>query len=116
KFLDDLALELDRMRAVLSHGLSPRKPGSVSRFSPSPSVHPKGCTPLVARSWDPPVGKHTTPAPLDHAAGCQRPSPPRRDPLVQFRTFQVRTCRPLRDTLDGLRWHKAGGSTPPCPT
>src|SRR6516162_5306992 len=46
KFLDDLALELDRMRAVLGHGLSPRKPGSVSRFSPSPSVHPKGCTPL----------------------------------------------------------------------
>src|SRR6516162_6450944 len=34
------------MRAVLGHGLSPRKPGSVSRFSPSPSVHPKGCTPL----------------------------------------------------------------------
>src|SRR5262249_4358790 len=33
------------MRAVLGHGLSPRKPGSVSRFSPSPSVHPKGCTP-----------------------------------------------------------------------
>src|SRR5215468_886143 len=55
-----------------------------------------------ARSWDPPVGKHTTPAPLDHAAGCQRPSPPRRDPLVQFRTFQVRTCRPLRDTLGVL--------------
>src|SRR6516162_2850304 len=45
KFLDDLALELDRMRAVLGHGLSPRKPGSVSRFSPSPPVHPKGCTP-----------------------------------------------------------------------
>src|SRR5262249_32543306 len=47
KFLDDLALELDRMRAVLGHGLSPRKPGSVSRFSPSPSVHPKGCTPIL---------------------------------------------------------------------
>jgi len=27
-----------------------------------------------------------------------------------------RTCRPLRDTLGALRWHKAGGSTPPCPT
>src|SRR5262249_60735703 len=35
------------MRAVLGHGLSPRKPGSVSRFSPSPSVHPKGCTPVT---------------------------------------------------------------------
>src|SRR6201987_3648646 len=43
--LNDLPLKLDRMRALLSHGLSPRKPGSVSRFSGSPSVHPKGCTP-----------------------------------------------------------------------
>jgi len=34
---------------VLGHGLSPRKPGSVSRFSPSPPVHPNGCTPLDDR-------------------------------------------------------------------
>src|SRR6266480_7345028 len=33
------------MRAVLSHGLSPRKPGSVSRFSGPPPVHSEGCTP-----------------------------------------------------------------------
>jgi nucleotide-binding universal stress UspA family protein len=32
---------------VLSHGLSPRKPGSVSRFSGPPPVHPKGCTPSI---------------------------------------------------------------------
>src|SRR6266699_1189526 len=38
ELLDDLTLELDRMRAVLSHGLSPRKPGSVSRFSGAPKV------------------------------------------------------------------------------
>src|SRR5713226_5540158 len=36
------------MRPVLSHGLSPRKPGSVSRFSGPPPVHPEGCTPLVS--------------------------------------------------------------------
>src|SRR6266480_119580 len=36
------------MRAVLSHGLSPRKPGSVSRFSGPPPVHPTGCTPVAA--------------------------------------------------------------------
>jgi len=35
---------------VLGHGLSPRKPGSVSRFSPSPPVHPKGCTPPLRSS------------------------------------------------------------------
>jgi hypothetical protein len=46
ELLDDLTLELDRMRAVLSHGLSPRKPGSVSRFSGPPPVHPTGCTPV----------------------------------------------------------------------
>jgi len=46
ELLDDLPLELDRMRAVLSHGLSPRKPGSVSRFSGPLPVHPKGCTPI----------------------------------------------------------------------
>src|SRR6266571_378812 len=33
------------MRPMLSHGLSPRKPGSVSRFSGPPPVHPEGCTP-----------------------------------------------------------------------
>src|SRR5262249_8079524 len=60
KFLDDLALELDRMRAVLGHGLSPRKPGSVSRFSPSPSVHPKGCTPYCL-SESPATGEPTKP-------------------------------------------------------
>src|ERR1700745_4189526 len=47
--LNALPFELDRMRALLSHGLSPRKPGSVSRFSGSPSVHPKGCTPQDVR-------------------------------------------------------------------
>src|SRR5205809_8129164 len=44
ELLDDLPLELDRMGAVLNHGLSPRKPGSVSRFSGPLPVHPKGCT------------------------------------------------------------------------
>ena len=43
--LNDLPLELDRMCAVLGHGLSPRKPGSVSRFSGPLPVHPKGCSP-----------------------------------------------------------------------
>jgi hypothetical protein len=49
ELLDDLTLELDRMRAVLSHGLSPRKPGSVSRFSGPPPVHPTGCTPTRSK-------------------------------------------------------------------
>src|SRR6266496_3805783 len=53
KLLDDLALELDRMRAVLSHGLSPRKPGSVSRFSGPPPVHSEGCTPIRGQIWAP---------------------------------------------------------------
>jgi hypothetical protein len=47
ELLDDLPLELDRMGGVLSHGLSPRKPGSVSRFSGPPPVDPKGCTPIA---------------------------------------------------------------------
>src|SRR5947208_11280149 len=33
------------MCAVLGHGLSPRKPGSVSRFSGPLPVHLEGCTP-----------------------------------------------------------------------
>src|SRR5262245_3088220 len=33
KLLDDLPFEFDRMRTVPSHRLSPRKPGSVSRFA-----------------------------------------------------------------------------------
>src|SRR4029453_7657984 len=45
ELLHDLALKLDRMCAVLGHGLSPRKPGSVSRFSGPLPVHPEGCTP-----------------------------------------------------------------------
>src|SRR5258707_4870494 len=53
ELLDDLTLELDRMRAVLSHGLSPRKPGSVSRFSGAPPVHPTGCTPQFAKRQPP---------------------------------------------------------------
>src|SRR5205823_6914658 len=53
ELLHDLALELDRMCAVLGHGLSPRKPGSVSRFSGPLPVHLEGCTPInvvIARS------------------------------------------------------------------
>src|SRR6267142_1399184 len=43
--LRHLALELDRIAAVLGHGLSPRKPGPDSPILiPSP-VHPQGCTP-----------------------------------------------------------------------
>jgi HSP20 family protein len=41
------------MSAVLSHGLSPRKPGSVSRFSGLLPVHPDGCTPFFGRGDDP---------------------------------------------------------------
>src|SRR5262249_1773123 len=41
----------------------------------------------------------------------QRVSP--RGQASRFRTFQVsRTCRPLRDTLGALRWHKAGEARP----
>src|SRR5215831_13739406 len=48
------------MRAVLGHGLSPRKPGSGSRFSPSPSVHPKGCTPEAMSALPPKADNEQT--------------------------------------------------------
>jgi hypothetical protein len=44
--LRHLALELDRIAAVLAHGLSPRKPGPDSPILTSLTVHPQGCTPL----------------------------------------------------------------------
>src|SRR6266566_3464497 len=43
--LDDLPLELDRIAAVLGHGLSPRKPGRNSLIRVTSPVHPVGCTP-----------------------------------------------------------------------
>src|SRR6266536_1878349 len=43
--LDDLPLELDRIAAVLGHGLSPRKPGRDSLIRVTSPVHPVGCTP-----------------------------------------------------------------------
>ena len=43
--LRHLALELDRIAAVLAHGLSPRKPGPDSPILTSSPVHPQGCTP-----------------------------------------------------------------------
>src|SRR6266498_2514607 len=45
--LDDLPLELDRIAAVLGHGLSPRKPGRNSLIRVTSPVHPVGCTPLT---------------------------------------------------------------------
>src|SRR6266487_5771332 len=44
--LDDLPLELDRIAAVLGHGLSPRKPGRNSLIRVTSPVHPVGCTPV----------------------------------------------------------------------
>jgi len=52
EFLDDLSLEFDGMRAVLSHGLSPRKPGSVSRFSGPYLSIPKGALQTLANACD----------------------------------------------------------------
>src|SRR6266568_9254406 len=50
--LDDLPLELDRIAAVLGHGLSPRKPGRNSLIRVTSPVHPVGCTPTSsARAW-----------------------------------------------------------------
>jgi len=37
----------------LFDGLSPRKPGSVSRFSGAPLVHPTGRTPITGQIWKP---------------------------------------------------------------
>jgi hypothetical protein len=51
--LRDLALELDRIAAVLTHGLSPRKPGPDSPILSSVPVHPQGCTPRTCRSLAP---------------------------------------------------------------
>src|SRR6266702_4315804 len=52
--LDDLPLELDRIAAVLGHGLSPRKPGRNSLIRVTSPVHPVGCTPSRA-SPSPPI-------------------------------------------------------------
>src|SRR5262249_42296108 len=80
---------------------------------------------------DPPIKKHSTPAPrlceTVHAAdlqglaqpASQRPSPPRRDvtaahPWSNSEHFRCcpRTCRPLRDTVGALHWHKAREARP----
>src|SRR5436190_19839573 len=49
--LDDLPLELDRIAAVLGHGLSPRKPGRNSLIRVTAPVHPVGCTPPLCPLW-----------------------------------------------------------------
>src|SRR5262249_8398530 len=101
KFLDDLALELDRMRAVLGHGLSPRKPGSVSRFSPSPPVHPKGCTrirscsvvtrnPIRNRLRTPPRAPRARPA----ARPGLRAASTGRSRSARWRASDARSARP----------------------
>src|SRR6266568_7264811 len=51
--LDDLPLELDRIAAVLGHGLSPRKPGRNSLIRVTSPVHPVGCTPIRGQIWAP---------------------------------------------------------------
>src|SRR5213078_2072157 len=53
ELLHDLALKLERMCAVLGHGLSPRKPGSVRRFSGPLPVHPEWCTPVSVPNRSP---------------------------------------------------------------
>src|SRR6266568_2015928 len=59
--LDDLPLELDRIAAVLGHGLSPRKPGRNSLIRVTSPVHPVGCTPEYAKIWPNITVKKTPP-------------------------------------------------------
>src|SRR5262249_28536446 len=74
---------------------------------------------------DPPIGKHTTPAPLlcetVHGAGPNALHHRDAIPWSHSEHFRCcpRTCRPLRDTLGGgeptvqpWTWRKAGGARP----
>ena len=52
ELLDDLPLELDRMRAVLQPwAFSSKARFNYAEFSAPPPVHPKGCTPHKVKSY-----------------------------------------------------------------